>query len=79
MIKLYPNLNFLNVRCGECGSNVLSVEDLKKLAEQIVYDCYDIKHDETRYVSYDFKCKKCQKKISRNLIVERVNSILIVE
>lgn len=79
MTNLYPNFNFLRLHCTFCKCDLITKIDLKKLSEQIVYECSDLKKEHIRFLNYCFKCDNCQKINSRNLNVWRVNNILFVD
>lgn len=78
MVKLYPNFNFLRIRCV-CGSDILKDKDLKELAKQVIYECSDIGIKEVRCFDYAFVCKNCKKIVNKKIIVERANNVLIIE
>lgn len=77
MDKLYPNFNSLRISCA-CGRYALSDDMLKALAKQIAFECADLEEGKIRALGYVFHCNYCQKRISRNFVVERRKSTLIV-
>lgn len=79
MTNLYPNFNFLKARCDSCGKDILTDFDLRRLSQQIVFECNDLHHGDTRILSYAFECKTCKKIIKRNLSIERVYNVLIID
>ena len=78
MNKTYVNFNFIHFNCNHCGKDLISDINLKQLAKQITLECKDLKNEQTTYLDYSFKCKSCQKFISRKLMIEKVQSIFIV-
>lgn len=78
MNKTYVNFNFIHFNCNYCGKDLIPDINLKQLAKQITLECKDLKDEQTTYLDYSFKCKVCQKFISRKLMIEKIQSIYIV-
>lgn len=78
MDKMYVNFNFVHLSCNHCGKDLIPDINLKQLAKQITLECKDLKDEQTTYLDYSFKCKSCQKFISRKLMIEKIQSIYIV-
>lgn len=80
MTKLYANFNFFKVKCDKCNCDLSVNMNLKKLAEQISYECNDLTEESSnKKLSYAFKCPGCNKIVNCNLSIERRKSVLIVE
>lgn len=79
MNKLYANFNSFRCNCPKCKYDLIGTIDLKKLADQISYDCEDLEEGSLRTLSYEFRCKKCNQIICKNISAFKQKSILIVE
>ena len=78
MNKMYVNFNFIHLNCNYCSKDLIPDIDLKQLAKQVILECKDLKDEQTTYLDYSFKCKNCQKFVSRKLMLEKIQSIYIV-